>query len=458
MTENLLNFMVRRYQRIIFFLFLIVFSLFFLMRAAQHKVLLSGNQSYELLSLFSIPQTSLSWIWIIPPLLGGCSILFLCRLALRFHFSKKSIFFFCLFLLITPAFTFSFTAFTFQGILLFLILLGMTLLLQEKRILLWCAVLPLLATTFIDGVSVLLSIAFLFPFLKSAHPKKNSNRTDFIAKAIVFLLVLSSIIQIFFLHQPFFRGPFEQENLLENVIVDFGNGTGMSIFFILLACVGLFASWKKEKTRWTYLYAGITLFAALFVQRNVLFLAVVGAFFAMQGFLFFAERKWAISFVKGFTLWVIILGMVLSFLASLPQQAAAEPSWTEVGIFELMRKELPISATVFSAPEQSYELKYFAGKNPFVWFHQRDQQKESDSRTIMESSYISTTFPLLEKRGLSFLYITPALKESLQEAGIVFVVKNERFRLRHSQHGYEVWEFLPEKENLSGRQEPRESK
>src|SRR3989338_1572860 len=115
-NSRLLHALFKNQKTFFFLMFFLIFGGIFLLRTFQHKVLLAGNQAYYLLSLFNIPETYLRGMWIIPILLGFFCFLLIRHLALQLDFSQKSLFFFLFFLLLTPAFTFSFTTLTLQGI------------------------------------------------------------------------------------------------------------------------------------------------------------------------------------------------------------------------------------------------------------------------------------------------------------------------------------------------------
>ncbi len=63
--------------------------------------------------------------------------------------------------------------------------------------------------------------------------------------------------------------------------------------------------------------------------------------------------------------------------------------------------------------------------------------------TKTEKLEIGTTFPIFEEQKVGAVYVTPDWKEQYpaDQGGLLFLLKNERFKLGYSSEGYEVWKF-----------------
>ena len=442
-NHRLLHALFKNQKKFLFLMFFLIFGGIFLLRAFQHKVILAGNQAYYLLSILQIPETYLRGMWIIPPLLGFFCFLLIRHLALQLDFSQKSLFFFLFFLLLTPAFTFSFTTITLQGISLFLFLLGIFLFFHKNKWMHYFSPLLFLAAITVDIFTSVFLILLLFFILLGKKEKRGK------ALFLLGMLCLVLAISFFFFHPIFLRGPFQEESLMKTIFADLGSG-GAGIFLILLAGVGLGACWKQKKLRLSYLLLTVSFFGTLLVERNFLFLALLIVFFAGEGAVYFYERKWEIPEARKFTLFVVTLGILLTFLISFQQQTFANPSQEEVTVFSWMKENIPVSAKILSLPKNSYALQYFAQRLPYLFPHEKNNEKEKISEDIFSSTYISTTFPLLESQNITFIYFTPEMKNNLPaEQGILFLLRNERFKLRFSHQGHEVWEFTPETQQIN---------
>jgi len=84
----------------------------------------------------------------------------------------------------------------------------------------------------------------------------------FIKKKKILLLVVTSIgllLNIIFFQPEFFRGPFHVQQTLPDLISDLGGHSGMSLFLVLLAFIGVAFTWKKKNYNKWYLFLPVFL-------------------------------------------------------------------------------------------------------------------------------------------------------------------------------------------------------
>ena len=104
-------------------------------------------------------------------------------------------------------------------------------------------------------------------------------------------------------------------------------------------------------------------------------------------------------------------------------------------VLEWINKNTAEKAIIFSAPENNYYIQYLAKKAAF-------SGNPEVINSIFTATYIDQLFPLLEENKIKILYITKQMKEQLPtDYGLLFLLKNERFKLVHSQGETEVWAF-----------------
>ncbi|HLD72105.1 MAG TPA: hypothetical protein VJA23_00820, partial [Candidatus Nanoarchaeia archaeon] len=78
----------------------------------------------------------------------------------------------------------------------------------------------------------------------------------------------------------------------------------------------------------------------------------------------------------------------------------------------------------------------------FYAFAENDLNKKELSQRIFSSLYIDELFPLLEQNQISIIYITKEMRSGLSaEQGLLFLLKNERFKIVYSSEDAEVWVF-----------------
>jgi len=412
---------------------LIILAVPLFLNWAQHKPLLSGEESYYFLSIVSFLPGN-----VVVLLLLGSSILSI----ILFRFLAKKIrlpaefqFFFLLFLIISPAFIKTFTTLSAVGLCIILVEIGFFLLWQEKyKSLQYFSVLPFALAAFVDIFSALLVLLLQLAFIK---------------KKKILLLVVTSIgllLNIIFFQPEFFRGPFHVQQALPDLISDLGGHSGMSLFLVLLAIIGVAFTWKKKNYYKWYLFLPVLLIAYIFSTQTIFYVTLLAVFFATVSFIRLAEDKWQMQFLQDFTIIIIILSLLFSSISFLQRTAENEPSRGDVQVLEWVRENTHSRDIVFSTAENGPFITYFAHRTPFSQLNEKNREKEVITQKILNSTYIGETFPLLERNKIAFVYITPAIRQDYpQDQGLLFLFKNERFKLRYAQEGHEIWEFLPEK-------------
>lgn len=275
--------------------------------------------------------------------------------------------------------------------------------------------------------------------------------------ALAFLLCLTAVFLAILLHQPFLRGPFSLIHQGE-IISDFSPWGGISIFTLLLAFLGLGIVWQERRhsanlyrsTSLILLFWGLFTVAFFFPQAQFLLLFPT-AVLASRTLVFLFQRTWNRPLLKDFTIFVILLTVFISTLTFLKHYPLESPTQDELAALEWIKKNTPEQSIIFSSPEESYRILAFAQRTPLFLPHDPHRhQGVILTEHILNSSYTSTTFPLLEENNVSFIFITPALRSYLhppgtEQPGLLSLFKNERFKLRHARNTVEVWEFTKEK-------------
>ena len=196
-------------------------------------------------------------------------------------------FFFLLFLIISPAFIKTFTTLSAVGLCIILVEIGFFLLWQEKyKSLQYFSVLPFALAAFVDIFSALLVLLLQLAFIK---------------KKKILLLVVTSIgllLNIIFFQPEFFRGPFHVQQTLPDLISDLGGHSGMSLFLVLLAIIGVAFTWKKKNYYKWYLFLPVLLIAYIFSTQTIFYVTLLAVFFATVSFIRLAEDKWQMQFLQ----------------------------------------------------------------------------------------------------------------------------------------------------------------
>lgn len=375
-----------------------------------------------------LPERALLFI---PPLLAFTSLFLFLRLASKLDLPLKPTFFFLVFFILSPTFIWMYTTFSAFSYFMLLLLSGFLLFIQPQKIFHYLSLLPFFLATFFDMFSTIILLLVLLGYMVLSHQKKHSSLP-------YVLLPVSLAVNSFIFHQPFILGPFQVQERLPNLVADFGGMAGLSFFILLLAIIGLLVRWRKFLA-----VAALLLFfipAYLYSTQVIGFLSLPITFFAVAGFMVLLERTWSLENLKGFTLLLLALGLLFSTVSYLDRISLSNPTAGDLQALGWIKNNIPEGAVVFSDVDNGYFIQYFAQRQPFYVPHQTGSS--DDQEAIVNSIYIDQLFPLLERNNIKYFYFNPRMRERLpSDYGLLFLLKNERFKLLYSQEGYEVWEF-----------------
>ncbi len=393
---------------------------------------LSWNEPYHG-ALFIVQQLHPLAPVLLSPLLAVLCVWLFISIAKSISLRPIITFLCALFIIISPAAILAFDTISAQAIWLFFFLAGLWLLLK-KKVNFWWSLLPFFIGSFISTFTSIITIVFLTIFV--LHRKQ---RQLLVLPGLLFIFMP---LQYFVGHQPFFLGPFTSETALSALISDLGAVSGLSFFLVLLALIGLAFTWKQRPFFPAYIFL---LLIPVYVYNISLlfFLTLLNAFFAAFGLLKLLHRRWIFPSVKICAIFLLFLGLLFSTLSYLQRMPTMGPAAATSEVLSWIGKNTPADALILSSPENSEYIRYFAHREPFSSVHDpHDNSRRNITAEIFSSTYITGLFPLLEQYHLAVIYITPAMRASLPaDQGFLFLLKNERFKLRYSTQGYEVWMF-----------------
>lgn len=461
--------LLKHQKKYLLSLLILIFLVHIINSTISDKPLLIGGESYYYLAklgpmynpLVNIAsRTPQEFLFFLPFAITFLSIILFLSLAKKLALQEKVTFFFVLFLLLSPAFIFSFISLSGYSLFIFLTLFGFTLLLQENKTAKILCLAPFIAATFIDTYStimlLLLQLGYFFFFEKLEHnifvkEKRKLKKRKILLPAIISCTAVLAIFNWFFLQIPFLEGPFHTQKIIPDLISDMGGTSGMSMFIIILALIGLMIIWKR-KNLFAYILLLAVIPAYFFNTDTIIFLSVITIFFAAAGFVKLFENKWIITSLKNITFFLLFLGILFSAIAYLDRTAEYSPLGNDKEALTWIRENTPKGLVVLSDPEYSYYIKYFSEQEPLYYFNEYTTKNDSErmgykenlnlTNSIFSSLYIQDLFPLLEENNVALIYVTEGMKMELpKEQGFLFLLKNEKFKLIHSSGGAEVWSF-----------------
>jgi len=430
---------------------LIIFLYVFLVKIFSDRTIMMGAESYYHLSNSSnqfnlwniiiqkLPNTIL---YLIPPILTIAAILLFIRLTKNIELSERFTFIFLALLITTPTFILTATTISSYSLFIFLILAGSVLLTEKKIKLKLIAPLIFVIASFFDLLSTTLVIVVLI------------NRLFYHKKEIItFISFLTITIMLFInwliLKQPYINGPFQSSNLITDLITDLGGTSGIGFFILLLALFGITVTWKRKKLYNGYILLPILIITYIINTQTIFLLSIAIVLFASVGFIKLFELRWKLINLKQFTLLLLILGITFSTLTFLDRIEKNGLYNSDKEVLRWIKENTEQNTIVISDLDNSYFIKYFAEREAFNYPHLKDENKNKISNEILNSTYVSNLFPLLGDNKISLIYITKEMKEKLpqpEDQGLLFLLRNERFKLVHSSENSEVWLFVKKKE------------
>jgi hypothetical protein len=445
--------LVKHQKKYLILLLLIIWSIPLLTNLANSEPVIKGAESYYHLSqakeitinnFYYWPLNFLSTTFpdqsliFIPLILAISSILLLIAITKKTNFTERSTFFYLSLTILSPAFIWTFTTLSAYSVQIFLTLLGFYLLSRDKQISKIFSIIPFILATFFDTFSSLILISLLLVYW--FYEKKATT----IVKTILGTTIVLTIINSLLLKLSFMLGPFNQQELVSGLITDLGGLSGMSLFTILIGLIGFTITWKKKGFYFAYLLLPLVLIPYFFNTNMIIYLSLLTTFFATVGLTKLFERNWQVVSLKKFTFFILILGLLFSTLTYVERVSMYQPTEDITETLFWVKENLPNQEVIFSSPENSYFIKYFTNKEPTHYVHQSTKKKENLFQNISHAFYVTELFPLLEENNISIIYVTKDMKEQLsEEMELLFLLKNERFKIVHSHEGTEVWVFVP---------------
>ncbi len=432
---------------------LLLLSSIYLLDYAQGSALIIGPESYYHLSAFQnragveyfplgmlvsfIPEKALI---ILPLLLTLALVLLMHVLLSRLAVKTETIFLFSLFLVLTPAFLYSGSTLSAAMLVLFLMAAGFILLSNEGNKSKILSFAPFALISFIDVTSVVIALLLLLAFRSHQRKAKSTKKRGTTTK-IIWLLSLLLVVNTLFFREAFVLGPFHTQDRLADLVSDLGGISGIGFTVLLLSVIGILLLWRSREQRWRYGVLLVLLAVYIYSTQAILYLSVMLAFFAAVGFRAIFRKKWSQPTLKRFTLLLVLLSICFSTVSYLQRISALGPSQEDIAALTWIKENIPAEKSIVALPRQGYYIRYFSGHEPFYEPHQRE--KELWEMTVLNSTYIGTTFPLFEKQKVGAVYVTPNWKEKYptNQGGLLFLLKNERFKLGYSSEGHEVWRF-----------------
>lgn len=361
--------------------------------------------------------------FILPLLIGFCSLYFLYCILTEFNLALKSKLVFMLFYVFSPIFLHSLFISNTAGTALLFQLAGFWLYQKQTKKTLLLAILLFTISSFFGITYLLIMLAFLGIY--AVYDKKKAPHfyfMVFIFSIIAFLFYLPLIgengVPTLQLQQPY----------LVNFITDFGAEIGITIFALALAVLGFIRLWVKNKEA-VLLLALLIIISTAFFGINYVYTNLLVSFFAGLGFLYISKSTWKLQGLKNISLILILLGLFLSTTSFLVRFSETLPSQDLVQVMECLKNNSDKTDFVFSDARNGFWIEHLAQRpviTDTLLKTTLTKEKFNDINLIIQSYDLNKVLALLENYNVKHLLITPSMDENLHEdeKRLIHLLKN----------------------------------
>lgn len=323
-------------------------------------------------------------------------------------FAKNKILWILLCFILSPAFISLGFYNTPSALNLALILTSLILLLKSKP--LFSA--PLLFLASADSMAA--AIASAFCIIYSAYLTKKTKREH------LWLLLIPILCSLFIQYNT----PFTISTSLVPFFSDLGGQFGIGTFALILMALFALFSWPQKQYAiiiYCTLYLAI---CAVFPSLLPYALPITATLCGLTLYSLYT-KKWEIPSLRRLTLFIIFLGLLFSTISHAKILYEEDPSFELITALSTINK-----GNILTAQEYANYAIFFGHKallHPFSTKQEFENQRE-DAILAFYSTNLQKTSDLLHKNNVTYVLITPQMKNGLvwdkDAFGLAFLVKN----------------------------------
>lgn len=244
---------------------------------------------------------------------------------------------------------------------------------------------------------------------------------------------------------------FIEKSFIKDLLTDIGAVTGLGIFNLLLALIGLYLKWKDKHTySFIYVIIAILFFSYYYLGKPVfIYLNFILVIFEGIALYKLITMKWQLNLIRNLTITILIFGLLFSSISFIMRMSVSFPDENVKESLSLLKSEH--GQVVLSHYKNGFWIEYFAGKKTVMDenFYNAPSPNErfSDSNFIFMSYDLEATKKKIKKYNINYIFITPEMKKGLvwnkEKQGLLFLLRNsETFKNIYSKNDFEVWEVI----------------
>jgi len=348
-----------------------------------------------------------------------------------------------LILVISPAFIYTFLFIKEFTIPVFLALLAFYLLLKNKYKFLAYILLIILPIFGLEHAIISLIIIGL-------NYKRDKKHHTIIPAILLILISVMLNLQFLISYGLPEVASFQDHNPLFQIFSDFGSEFGISVFIIFLAIFGLKELWKQKYAhKKVYLSLFLLIILLIIKAKFVIYAIFLLAPLAALGGIYLFNSKWESKIIKDLTVLILVLGLIFSTASFLNSYKQSQPSEEIIESLKFLNLNSNQDSVILSHRSYGIWINSIALRKNLMdekTLYAPDVNKRYlDSQEIFTSRNLEKTKNILGGYNLSYIYITPEMKQGLvwnyEEDGLLFVLKfsPESFEKIYDKDGIEIW-------------------
>ncbi|MBN2142015.1 hypothetical protein JW711_01675 [Candidatus Woesearchaeota archaeon] len=394
----------------------------------------------------------------LPVLLGVMTAFLFYRLLSMLGFPKKNAIFAMLLLVASPAFVSTFTSLSINSLVITLSFLALVTYFSKSY---WDApwknagkvsfAIALVTLTILSLTSIYAFFLTIIFMLLISIFESRSLKTLLISSSIPFLVLIPIFLFTNFISTTLNSFDF-QAATLSSLLSILGAKSGFDLFVLILFFTGLIIIWFFIKRIRPYHVAVLLIsLASVFSPLLRIYASMAMLVYCVVAIKHLYYRKWELEVVKLGTTFLLVCALVFSSLSYANMIINSEPGPELIGVATQL-KSMPFGV-LLTEPEYGFLFQEYSGKKTILDGQSMNFKdyalKLYRYDSILNSSRIKDALPFLKESKVSYILITPGMKESLwagKEEKALFLVRNsERFEsLAATDSGFELWYFRPE--------------
>jgi hypothetical protein len=273
-------------------------------------------------------------------------------------------------------------------------------------------------------------------------------------KKIKNIFPLSILFVVYMGEYVFMQPPWYQAisntglDFMQRLVYDLGGVLGISLFVIILACIGVFYRWKKKKTLWP-VYGMVFLLligVGLVGDEFVVYALIPLAYFAAFGFYQLCWQDWEVKYLKQASVMIILCGLLFSTVSYTSGIVAAEPTTQEIQAVQALA-DMVDEGTVLSHPHNAFLIESIAKKTVVLDNLQGSfldqEQKEQDLQKLFQTRSVEDASRLMQKYDIQYVMVTESMRNGkvwhTENEGLLFLLNTNLFKKVYENDDVTLW-------------------